>query len=165
MRTALLAGGAVLCCCAAMAVQPAGLQAKGAGLNRAERKVVKLVNGIRASHGLRRLRTSRALTRAAGRHTGDILRSDIFSHSSSDGTPMAARLRGYTGAAWVGEDIAWVSRRRGVARAVVRMWMASPGHRAVLLAPAARRIGVGERWGRLGSAKCAVFTADLASRR
>ena len=165
MRTALRAGGAVLCCCAAMAAQPADLQAKGAGLNRAERKVVQLVNGIRARHGLRRLRTSRALTRAAGRHTGDILRSDVFSHSSSDGTPMSARLRGYTGAAWVGENLAWVSPRRGVARAVVRMWMASPGHRAVLLVPAARRIGVGKRSGRLGSVKCAVFTADLASRR
>ena len=120
-----------------MAVQPAGLQAKGAGLSRAERKVVKVVNGIRASHGLRRLRASRALTRAAGAHTGDILRDQLLSHSSSDGTPMAARLRGYTGAAWVGENIAWVTLRRGVARAVVRMWMASPGHRAVLLLPRA----------------------------
>jgi uncharacterized protein YkwD len=44
------------------------------------------------------------------------------------------------------------------------MWMQSPPHRAVLLSPAGRRIGVGKRRGRLGSARRAVFTADLASR-
>ena len=44
------------------------------------------------------------------------------------------------------------------------MWMNSPPHRAVLLAPAGRRIGVGKRRGKLGSARRAVFTADLTSR-
>ena len=60
-----------------------------------------------------------------------------------DGTPMATRVRRYTGADWVGENIAAVWRRRSAARKVVRMWMASPGHRAVLLSPSGRRIGVG----------------------
>ena len=45
------------------------------------------------------------------------------------------------------------------------MWMNSPPHRAVLLvARRGRRIGVGKRRGKLGSARRAVFTADLASR-
>jgi uncharacterized protein YkwD len=164
MRTALLVCSAVICCCVVLALHPGGAQAKSARLDRTERKVVRLVNRIRARHGLRRLRASRALARAASDHTGDILRSDILSHCSSDGTPMATRVRRYTGADWVGENIATIARTRSAARKVVRMWMASPGHRAVLLSPSGRRIGVGRRAGRLGGAKRAVFTADLASR-
>jgi hypothetical protein len=45
------------------------------------------------------------------------------------------------------------------------MWLASPPHRAILLDPRFRRIGIARRWGRLGGAKQAVVTADLASRR
>jgi uncharacterized protein YkwD len=64
---------------------------------------------------------------------------------------------------WVGESIA-VIPGRATARRAVRMWMNSPPHRAVLLSPSGRRIGVGKRRGKLGSARRAVFTADLASR-
>ena len=165
MRTALLTCGAVMCCCAVLACNPAAAAANRASLDRAERKVVRLVNRIRARHGLRRLRPSRPLARAASAHSGDMLRRDFLSHSSSDGTPMGRRVRRYTGADWVGENVAAVARRGSTARRVVRMWMASPGHRAILLAPNGRRIGVGRRAGRLGSARRAVFTADLASRR
>jgi uncharacterized protein YkwD len=165
MRTALLACGAVSCCCAVIAWQPGAAHAKGAGLDRTERRVVKLVNRIRAHHGLRRLRASRTLAHAASDHTGDMLRRDYLSHCSSDGTPMATRVRRYTGARWVGENIAITSRRRGVAREVVRMWMASPPHRAVLLSPKSRRIGVGRERGRLGGAAYSVFTVDFASSR
>ena len=126
MRTALLACSAVICCCAVLAWQPGAAHAKNAGLDRVERKVVRLVNRIRAHHGLRKLRASRTLAHAASDHTGDMLRADYLSHDSSDGTPMATRVRRYTGARWVGENIAVTSRRRGVARRVVRMWMASP---------------------------------------
>ena len=165
MRTALLACSAVICCCAVLAWNPAGAAAKTASLDKGERKVIKLVNRIRARHGLRRLRACGTLARAASDHTGDMLRGDFLSHSSSDGTPMPSRVRRYTGADWVGENVAAVTRRGSTARRVVRMWMASPGHRAVLLSPSGRRIGVGRRAGKLGSAKRAVFTADLASRR
>ena len=166
MRTALLACGAVICCCAVLAWNPAGAIARTAALDGGERKVIKLVNRIRARHGLRRLRASRGRSPArASDHTGDMLRGDFLSHASSDGTPMPSRVRRYTGADWVGENVAAVTRKGSTARRVVRMWMASPGHRAVLLSPSGRRIGVGRRAGQLGSAKRAVFTADLASRR
>jgi uncharacterized protein YkwD len=45
------------------------------------------------------------------------------------------------------------------------MWMASPGHRAVLLDRAFRRIGIGRRGGYLGGRPVTVFTADLQSAR
>jgi uncharacterized protein YkwD len=166
MRTALLACGAVICCCFVLACPPGAAQARSAGLDRTERKVVKLVNRIRARHGLKRLHACASLARAASNHTSDILRTDVLSHASSDGTPMATRVRRYTGAAWVGENVAAVWGGKGsAARKVVRMWMASPGHRAVLLSPTGRRIGVGKRVGKMGSVRRAVFTADLASRR
>jgi uncharacterized protein YkwD len=164
MRTALLTSSAVICCCAALAWQPAVATAGSARLDRAERKVIRIVNRIRARSGLRRLRPSRALSRAASAHSGDMLRRNFLGHASSNGTPMSARVRRYTRARWVGENIAAVSGRR-VAGRVVRMWMASPGHRAVLLAPAGRRIGVGHRRGSLGGARRAVVTIDMASRR
>jgi uncharacterized protein YkwD len=165
MRTALLVCSAVICCCAVLAWQPGAAHAKNAGLDRVERKVVRLVNRIRTHHGLRKLRASRTLAHAASDHTGDMLRADYLSHDSKDGTPMATRVRRYTGARWVGENIAVTSRRRGVARRVVRMWMASPSHRAVLLSPKSRRIGVGRARGRLGGAAYSVFTVDFASSR
>src|SRR6185436_4074295 len=112
MRTALLVCGAVFCCCAVLAWHPGAVQAKGVRLDRTERRVVRLVNRIRARHGLRRLKVSARLTRAASNHTGDILRTGYLSHASSDGTPMATRVRRYTRARWIGEDIGFTSRRR-----------------------------------------------------
>jgi uncharacterized protein YkwD len=165
MRTALLACGAVICCSAVLAWQPGASHAKSTRLDRTERKVVKLVNRIRARHGLRRLKASRTLAHAASDHTGDMLRADYLSHNSSDGTPMATRVRRYTGARWVGENIAITACRRGVARRVVRMWMASPTHRAVLLSPRSRRVGVGRERGRLGRGAYSVLTVDFASSR
>ena len=75
-----------------------------------------------------------------------MLARDFLSHASSDGTGMAQRVRRYTGANWIGENIAAVSGR-ATARRAVRMWMQSPPHRAVLLSPSGRRIGVGKRRG------------------
>ena len=164
MRTALLLCGVVICCCAVLAWQPAKAAAESGNLDRSERKVIRIVNKIRAHKGLRRLKASRRLAKASNEHTGDMLRRDFLSHASSDGTAMPDRVRRYAGAKrWIGENIAAVPGR-ATARKAVRMWMNSPPHRAVLLAPAGRRIGVGKRRGKLGSASRAVITADLTSR-
>src|SRR4051794_1859210 len=162
MRTALLACSAVLCCCAVLAWQPAQATADHARLDRVERRVVRIINRIRAGHRLRRLRASRALSRAASAHSSDMLRRNFVGHASSDGTSMGRRVRRYTRARWVGETIAYLSGR-ATARLTVRMWMSSPPHRAVLLSGWAHRIGIGKRRGRLGGVPTSVFTADLAS--
>ena len=73
MRTTLLACGVVICCCAVLAWQPARASAAAAISIATERKVIRIVNRIRARHGLRRLRASRRLARAATAHTGDML--------------------------------------------------------------------------------------------
>jgi uncharacterized protein YkwD len=164
MRTALLICGAVICCSVALAWQPAKASADRGSLDRTERKVIRIVNRIRARHGLRRLRPNRRLAVAASTHTGDMLRRDFLSHASSDGTDMSSRVRRYTGTKrWIGENIVAISGR-ATARKAVRMWMHSPPHRAILLSPSGRRIGIGKRRGKLGSAPRAVITADLSSR-
>ncbi len=161
----LLACAAVMVCLVLPVFRPTAAGASGARLDRAERKVVRLVNQIRARHGLRRLRASRALARAAVDHSGDMVRRNFFGHASSDGTPMPSRVKHFTSAHWVGENLALVSRRHGgTATQVVRMWMSSAGHRAILLDPKSRRIGVGKRTGRLGGFSGTVYTADFASK-
>ena len=153
MRTALLSCGVVICCCAALAWQPAKASADRGHLDRTERKVIRIVNRIRGR-----------LAVAASIHTGDMLRRDFLSHASSDGTDMSARVRRYTGTKrWIGENIVAISGR-ATARKAVRLWMHSPPHRAILLSPSGRRIGIGKRRGRIGTAPRAVITADLSSR-
>ena len=164
MRMPALFACSVVICCLALPARPPEAVAAGVRLDSTERKVIRLVNQIRARHGLRRLRVSPALARAAGVHSTDMLRGGFFGHASGDGTPMSTRVKRYTKARWVGENLAIVTRRRrGGASRVVKMWMNSPGHRRVMLARNSRRIGVGKCTGRIGSVSAAVFTADFAS--
>jgi uncharacterized protein YkwD len=146
---------------AALAAAPAALA--GPDLNRVERQVIRQLNVARSQHGLAPVRSYRPLNRAADRHTRDMLRSDFFDHPSSDGTPFDRRVRRFYDATMVGETLAALPQRRGGADAVVRLWMNSPVHRAIVLEPGFRRIGVARRWGTLGADENAVITADFAS--
>jgi uncharacterized protein YkwD len=153
---------AVLGCAVAAAAFPATAAAR---LSHSERTMIRLVNDIRSRHSLGPVYASRALNRAAESHSRDMLRRDFFDHSSSDGTPFDRRVRRYANARMVGETLAALGQRRGGASTVVRMWMESPPHRAVLLGSGFRRIGIARRWGTLGSTGQAVVTADFASGR
>jgi len=137
--------------------------AAGAQLGHSERTMIRLINDIRSQNGLARLRVNRALSRAADSHSRDMLARDFFDHPSSDGTPFASRVHRYANARLLGETLAMIGRRRGGAATVVAMWMESPPHRAVLLGPGFRRIGIARRWGTIGGAGQAVVTADFAS--
>jgi uncharacterized protein YkwD len=111
-----------------------------------------LINAERRTRGLRILRSSGRLSKAARRHSRDMGRRHYFSHTSPDGTTFPERIRrtGYLRAAndWlVGENLAWGTRARGSARQIVRMWMTSPSHRGVLLTPSFRDVGLGVEWG------------------
>jgi uncharacterized protein YkwD len=151
---------------AVVATGPAAPRALAdARLGRSERNMVRLINDVRQRHGLGRLGVSHALSRAAEGHSQDMLRRDFFDHPSSDGTPPFTRIRRYVDASSIGETLALVNRRHGGAATVVRMWMGSPPHRAVLLGSGFHRIGLARRWGRLGSSMQSVVTADFASRR
>jgi uncharacterized protein YkwD len=160
-RATLAVAGLTLGC--ALPAAPAG--ATATRTDRAERSVVKRVNAIRARHGLRKLRRSTGLTRAADRKAREVLRSDTLSHSSPDGTPMHRRVRRYVSARRIGETIGFVPRGRSQAAMIVGAWMSSPSHRAALLSPGFRRVGVSRRRGRVGAGRVSVFALDLASAR
>lgn len=148
---------------------PADAEARGgkSRLDPTERRIVREVNRMRAGAGLRGYTGSRALARSADYHSWDMLQGNFFAHASSNGTSFSTRVRRYTRAARIGENLAWVpgGRNRGVARQVVAMWMGSPSHRASLLSSDFAKIGVARRTGNIDRRRVTVFTADLATRR
>jgi uncharacterized protein YkwD len=133
--------------------------------DRLERAIAREINQVRARQGLRAVRSSRSLARAAARHSGDQLGHDQVTHTSSDGTPFQRRIRRYTRGS-AGEVIAWVDR--GTARraqTIVQLWLGSPSHRAQLMTSSFRRVGIGAGNGMLGARPGTIVTADFASRR
>jgi uncharacterized protein YkwD len=139
-------------------VQHAHVHAHAASHRSIERRIVRLVNRVRRRHGLPPLFRNSRLTFVAGLHSLDLARHNELSHNSSNGQSFVERLHYATHARVIGETIAEVSGR-GSARTVVRAWMHSPPHRAELLCPSFRAIGVGSvRWG-----GARFVTADFAS--
>ena len=134
-------------------------------LDHAEIALVRTINTERARRGLRVLRPSRRLSRAADRHTGDMLRRGELDHSSRDGTPFALRLRAVVSWTRLGEVLAWTPHQATGPQTVVRMWLNSPSHRQQLLGRSYRRVGVGRRRGWMQGMRGVAFTVDLASQR
>jgi uncharacterized protein YkwD len=115
---------------------------------RLGRATVCLLNRKRIARGMPRLRINPRLSRAARRHTRDMVRRRYFDHTSPRGVDMVDRIRstGYLSGpfSWsVAENIAWGSSRRGSPISIVRAWMHSSGHRHNILNPAYRELGIG----------------------
>jgi uncharacterized protein YkwD len=106
-----------------------------------------LIGYARDRSGASRLRSNRALERAAGAKARDIDRCG-FSHRAC-GRPAAywPHKTGYVGSGpWlVGENIAWGRGDRGNPRRVMASWLASPPHREVLLMKRFEHSGIGLR--------------------
>ena len=131
-----------------------------------ERAIVRAINRQRSRYGLAAVRTSRQLAKAADFHSWEMLDADYFAHESRDGGPFDRRVRRYADHRALAETLAMLGGcGSGSARRVVRMWMDSSGHRAVLLSSTYRRVGIGKRTGRLGGSRRCVVTADFGSRR
>lgn len=125
--------------------------ATSARTDRVELSIAWRVAAVRAKRHLPAIRITTPLTRAADRQSVAMARSGVLTH----GAGVQTRVRGRV----VGETLARIPRRdRPLAATVVRAWMRSPGHRAVLLDPRLRRIGVARRLGPGGW----YVTADLA---
>ena len=84
------------------------------------------------------------LQRAAELHSLDMATRDFFDHVNPDGVHSDARIvrQGYP-ALLVGENLAWGEMVKSTPAAIVSMWMNSPGHRANVLEPQYREIGIG----------------------
>lgn len=168
MRAGRLALCAAIVCVAwlaPLATDVAAAADAGSRLDARERALIREINRVRSRHGLPRVRFSRALARSADAHTRDMLRANFFGHASSNGTSMERRVGRFRPSHRLGENLAYLPRGRPGAAAIVRMWLRSPTHRAILLSPAFRRVGVGRRTGSFGGSSAVVYTADFASAR
>ena len=141
---------AVLLICCLMVPARASASARH---DATEAKIIRALNKARASHGLPRLRSTRALGRAADAHSRAMRRTNTVGHGD-----YSRRIRRYVRSRKVGENLAWMSGCS--ASRIVGMWLNSAPHRKIMLSTSFRRIGVG----RSGSRKCFV-TADFASAR
>jgi len=117
-----------------------------------EDAVLCLLNGERADRGLAQLAENAQLAQAALGHATDMVQRDYFSHDSPDGATMTDRIAatGYLpdDASWlVGENLAWGTGSLATARAIMDAWMSSEGHRANILNPRFREIGMGTALG------------------
>ena len=107
--------------------------------------VVCLQNRQRRAHGLRPLRASRSLKRAAVKHARDMVRRNYFGHVSFGGRTVVDRVgrSGYSRRFAAGENIFYGLPPRPSPAQVVSAWMASPGHRHQILNPAWHEVGIG----------------------
>jgi uncharacterized protein YkwD len=104
------------------------------------------INALRRRHGLTPLRLNRRLTSAADSHSQSMGTRGFFAHESADGGAFWKRVRKHYSdrgfRRWsVGETLLWSSWSITPAEAL-QMWLDSPPHRAILLTPRWREIGL-----------------------
>jgi uncharacterized protein YkwD len=151
MRGLLASAAAVATFVAAVSLAPAlaaPQQQRGstATLVSLESAVLADLNQIRVEHGLVPLTLNARLSAAATQHSADMLAKGYFAHDSADGTSFESRLTHYYAPLsygyWsVGENLIWSTGSLDAARAL-ELWMQSPEHRANILLPRWREIGI-----------------------
>ena len=136
-----------------------------------EERVLDAINQIRVANGLVPLSPSPALAEEARQHTLSMVEHGFFAHTSLDGAPFWKRVaRTFLRKGWsVGENLVWASPALS-ARQAIEMWLASPEHRANLLAPAWRQVGVGAVHAAVAPGvyegrAATILTADFGVRR
>ena len=146
----------------AAACEGAKLQPAEGNLGKVRAAVLCLHNEERAEHGLGKLKANKKLREAARGHSTFMVRASRFEHGDLAGRIRQAGYRGWT----YGENIAWGTGRLATAGEIHRAWMNSPGHRANILRPQFREIGIGIALGAAGSGPDgATYTADFGARR
>jgi uncharacterized protein YkwD len=146
----------------------------GSSLRAARHSTLCLLNRERRKRHLHRLRFNHKLALAGLRHARDMVENDYFSHDAPSGEDFVERIvdTNYIPAAasWtVGENLAWGNHREATPREIVRAWMRSPDHRANILKPRFREIGIAIVVGSpvAGAARAATYATEfgVVSRR
>lgn len=139
----------------------------------ARRAIVCFINRERRARGLRIVRRNHKLQRAAQRHNRRMVKRGCFAHQCPNEGSLSTRLRraDYLHAGlsmWAyGENLIWSELWMTKPRNMVRAWMGSPDHRANILNPNFREIGVGSHDGSPYDrrSQAATFTTDFGLRR
>ena len=134
-------------------------------IQHARRQTLCLVNHERAQHGLRPLRLNKRLSRASLRHSRNMIRKHYFDHGNFVARIVNARYVSRRQAWALAENIAWGTGSLATPAQTVRAWMHSPGHRANILNPRFRDIGIGIAVGAPAlvhaAASAATYTTDF----
>src|SRR4051794_14699488 len=120
-----------------------------AGITRVatlETDVLSQLNAVRRERGLVPLKLSSSLSKAAQAHSVQMGQDGYFAHESVDGSAFWKRVeRSYASHGWrywaVGENLLWSSPDVDGPGAL-KLWMASPEHRANILTAKWREIGI-----------------------
>ena len=131
--------------------------------------MLRAINAVRAAHGLRPIAASKGLRAAARHHSQDMLARGYFAHTSPTGSTLVHRVMssGFVtyGQWWAGETLAWGSGGYGQPSTVVKAWLRSPEHRAILLSSRYHLAGIGCANGTfLGHTGSTVWTVDWGHR-
>ncbi|MFL5825526.1 MAG: CAP domain-containing protein [Thermoleophilaceae bacterium] len=137
-----------------------------ASISRANNATICLINQVRRQHGLHALHVSHRLSRAARRHSRSMVAHRYFEHGDYLGR---IRQTGYFNGAhsWsAAENIAWGSGRYATPMSIFRLWMNSSGHRANILNPRFREVGIGIHRGapQAGAGAAATYTTDFGAK-
>jgi uncharacterized protein YkwD len=143
---ALAVAALSLAVAAAAVASPSQPRRPAASLNSLEQGVLADINAFRVQHKLTPLRLSAPLTTSAREHSQEMAAKGYFAHESADGSVFWKRIKAVypsgTSRYWsVGENLLWSSPDIDAQRAL-DLWLASPEHRANLMAPAWREIGI-----------------------
>jgi uncharacterized protein YkwD len=169
-RLRRLAVPALAACSFAVAAAPASAASPcTASATSTRATTLCLINSERAAHGVRPLRLDKRLSRAALRHSRDMVANRYFAHDSRSGAGFSARIAS-TGwmhgrSRWnVGENLAWGSGSLATPRAIVKSWMHSAGHRHNMLQARFHVIGIGIGAGApTGGGSGRTYTTDFGS--
>ena len=131
----------------------------------AEDGIVCLTNQVRAGAGLPRVFVSTRLASIARHHSEDMAKRDYFSHVTPEGIDLFGRLArsNYCPCPFRGENLAH-GKGRPTPAMIMTVWMNSAVHRANILNPNFREIGVGVAIGTPTADGGGTYTMDLGTR-
>jgi len=125
-------------------------------------RLLVLVNQARAAQGLTPVTASTELNASGEAYAAYMATANFFSHTGLNGSTMTGRdeAAGYLGWTWLAENIA---AGQTTADTVFTAWMNSSGHRANILDPRAREMGIGHAYS-AGSTYHDYWTMELGAR-
>jgi uncharacterized protein YkwD len=153
--------------------EPRAARTTLAAQNALERPLLAAINAERRRHGLRPLRMSGQLARAADVHARAMGTRGFFAHESRDGTSASTRIRRYYRvegySRWLtGETLLWRSPGVNASQAIA-LWLDSAPHRKVILTAGFRDIGIAavrvtQAPGTFGRRDVTILVADFGAR-
>jgi uncharacterized protein YkwD len=133
-----------------------------------EEALLGKINSVRRQVGARPLRIVKGLMVSATAHARSMAKGGYFGHSSADGSSASSRIRRHYDGNTVGETMLW--RSPGVSpAAAIRLWLASPSHRAIVLSGRFRDVGLAaihldSGSGSFGGGPVTIVVADFGAR-